>query len=66
MEWINKIKETMTDNDDRNPTVGSLLYMLNHMSEEYAEYKKLGTVEYLKECKEKYESAMNNTNKELI
>lgn len=35
-----------------NPTTKSLMFMLNHMVEEYGEYKKLGSVEELAKYKE--------------
>lgn len=55
IEWLNKLNEVVNRDDDHNPTKNSLLYMLNHMIEEYDEYKKLGTVEDFRNYKEYYE-----------
>ena len=41
----------MNNYDKDNPTIGSLLYMLNSMTKEYEEYKKIGTIEEFKKLK---------------
>lgn len=41
----------MNNYDKDNPTIGSLLYMLNSMTKEYEEYKKIGTVEEFRKLK---------------
>ena len=32
-EWFNKVSHIVKSNDPKNPTIDSLLYMLNHLYE---------------------------------
>lgn len=50
-EWLNKIKQTFDKVESNNPTADSVVFMLNRMSEEYREYKELGSIEELRELK---------------
>lgn len=51
MEWLDKLQQIVQKNNDHNPTVNSMMFMLNNMIEEYGRYKELGTVEQLAEYK---------------
>ena len=50
-EWLNKIKQTFDKVEPNNPTADSVVFMLNRMTEEYREYKELGSIEELRELK---------------
>ena len=50
-EWLNKIKQTFDKVEPYNPTADSVVFMLNRMTEEYREYKELGSIEELRELK---------------
>ena len=54
MEWLNKLEKIVDESNqgENNPTTKSLMFMLNHMVEEYGEYKKLGSVEEFAKYKE--------------
>lgn len=54
MEWLNKLEKIVDESnqDKNNPITKSLMFTLNHMVEEYSEYKKLGSVEELAKYKE--------------
>lgn len=54
MEWLNKLEKIVDESNQgkNNPTTKSLMFMLNHMVEEYSEYKKLGSAEELAKYKE--------------
>lgn len=43
-EWLNKIKQTFDKVEPNNPTADSVVFMLNRMTEEYREYKELGSI----------------------
>lgn len=50
-EWLNKIKQTFDKVEPNNLTADSVVFMLNRMTEEYREYKELGSIEELRELK---------------
>ena len=52
-EWLNKLEKIIDESNQYqgNPTAKSMLYMINHMVDEYREYKKLGSLEDLKKYK---------------
>lgn len=52
--WISKVRQIMNNYDNNNPTINSVLFMLNSMTKEYEEYKKVGTVEEFRRLKNSY------------
>lgn len=61
--WVNKINQIMTNYDSQNPTIVSVMLLLNSMLEEYERYKSIGTIEEFKLLKYKsivYEKDKNN------
>lgn len=54
-EWLKKIKSALSESNPNNPTTDSVIFMLNHIAEEYKEYKSLGTVDEFRALKKIWE-----------